>query len=393
MIQLSSPLVLPSGARLPNRIVKAAMSEVLADRVTGSPTESLVRLYARWAKSGAGLLLSGNVMVSREGRAELGQVVVENDRDIAMLRRWADAAQAHGARLWMQINHAGRQSPRGVTSEPVAPSAVPVAGLRAMFKPPRALGNEEIEDIIRRFAVTARIAKEAGFSGVQIHAAHGYLASQFLSPRTNLRDDAWGGDPKRRMRFLLEIVRAVHAAVGPAFPVGVKLNSADFQRGGFTEEESMNVVVALANEGVDLLEISGGNYERPVMMRASSAAREAYFLDYAERVRARTKMPLLLTGGMRTRATMESVIARGAVDAIGLARPMAYEPDLPAKLLSGESAGARVVSFDTGLRLVDDMLQNFFPQAQLARIAAGMEPDTTISRSRVLFEGLVQHYL
>lgn len=393
-VHLAKPLPLPSGSALPNRIVKAAMSEVLAHRHSGTPTEELVRLYERWATSGAGMMLTGNVMIDVESRGELGQVVVEDERHLPILRRWADAAQAHGAKLWMQINHAGRQAPRSVTANAVGPSAVGMKGLTGLFATPRALDGGEVLDLVRRFATTARIAKEAGFSGVQIHAAHGYLVSQFLSPLTNLRDDAWGGDAERRMRFLREIVRAVRAEVGPSFPIGVKLNSADFQRGGFGEDESMGVVVALEKEGIDLLEISGGNYESPAMMgsqRASTARREAYFLEYARKVRALVKTPLLLTGGMRTARVMESVVASGEVDAVGLGRPLSFEADLPARILRGE-AGAIEVEVKVGIRLLDDMLQAAFSQAQMARMARGLLPDLGISRWRVLAHAFAGYF-
>jgi 2,4-dienoyl-CoA reductase-like NADH-dependent reductase (Old Yellow Enzyme family) len=400
-VHLARPLALPGGGALPNRIVKAAMSEVLAQRDTGAPTEALVQLYSRWASSGAGLLLTGNVMVSRDSRGEPGNVVIEDERDLALLKRWAAAAQEHGAQLWMQINHAGRQVPRSVTAHTVAPSAVAMKGVGGLFSRPRALEEGEIEAIVDRFAETARIAKLAGFAGVQIHAAHGYLISQFLSPLANLREDAWGGDAERRMRFLLEIVRATRAAVGPSFPIAVKLNSADFQRGGFGEDESMAVVEALAKEGIDLLEISGGNYESPAMMgspklapRKSTVAREAYFLEYARKARGLVAVPLLLTGGLRTARAMESVVADGEVDAVGLARPLAFEPDLPARLLAGTAAGARGdVEARVGIRLFDDLLQSLFSQAQMARLAAGLAPDANLSRWWVLLAGIVHGYL
>ena len=215
-----------------------------------------------------------------------------------------------------------------------------MTGVGGMFSTPRALESREIEEIIARFATTARLSIEAGFTGVQVHGAHGYLVSQFLSPRSNRREDAWGGDATRRMRFLLEVVRAIRAEVGASIPVGVKLNSADFQRGGLTEEESMAVVEALETEGVDLLEISGGTYEAAAMvgvLKESTRSREAYFLDYAEAVRERTAMPLMLTGGLRSTAVMEETVATGAVDVIGLGRPLAVETDLCARILDGST--------------------------------------------------------
>ena len=397
MVTIASPLSLPSGATLPNRLAKAAMSEVLADPATGAPSEHHVRLYQRWGDGGAGLLITGHVIVDPEGRGEPGNVVVTDRRHLAGLARWAEAAQRGGARLWMQLNHAGRQAPRRVTRAPLAPSAVPVRGFAGAFARPRAMTDAEIRAVIERFAAAAAVAQAAGFHGVQIHGAHGYLVSQFLSPRTNLRDDAWGGDPARRMRFLLAVVDAVRAAVGPRFAVGVKLNSADFQRGGFTVDDAMDVARALERAGVDLLEVSGGNYESPAMagsgelpaaQRASSREREAYFLDYARRIRGVTAMPLMLTGGMRTRATMDAVLGAGDVDVIGLARPLTVAPALPRALLTGEVAAAPTVRVRSRIRRLDDALQVFWYQAQIHRMARGDDPDLELGRMGALWRGL-----
>jgi 2,4-dienoyl-CoA reductase-like NADH-dependent reductase (Old Yellow Enzyme family) len=388
MTSLSDPLVLPCGVRLRNRIGKAAMSEQLGD-AQGMPTDGLVRLYERWAASGCGLLISGNVMLDIHRRGEAGNVVIEDDRHAAALHRWASAATAHGAQLWMQINHPGRQTPRNMDPHPVAPSVVPMKIGGGAFARPRALEGAEIEDIIARFARTAAIATQTGFSGVQIHAAHGYLISQFLSPLTNLRDDAWGGDAARRRRFLLEIVRAVRDAVGPESAISVKLNSADFQRGGFDEDESMAVVAALDEAGIDLLEVSGGTYERTEMFdngsRASTQQREAYFLEYAEKVRAHTVLPLMLTGGFRSRIGMDAALASGAVDVIGLARPLAVEPDLPNRLLAGTSERALSIRLNTPSKLLDAAIVGAWHQYQLQRMADGELPDPTLSRTRALW--------
>jgi 2,4-dienoyl-CoA reductase-like NADH-dependent reductase (Old Yellow Enzyme family) len=397
MSQLASPLTLPNGVTLKNRLAKSAMSEVLADPADHAPNDALVRLYERWGKSGAGLLITGHVIVDEGGLGEPGNVVVVDDRHRAGLTRWANAGQAHGAQLWMQINHTGRQAPRRLIKQPVAPSAVGLKGMGGLFAKPRALTDREITDLVGRFATTAAAAKDAGFAGVQIHAAHGYLISQFLSPLVNQRDDAWGGDPARRSRFLLEIVRAVRGAVGAAFPIGVKLNSADFQRGGFTVDDAMDVVRGLEAAGLDLLEISGGNYESPAMagsgemqrqQRASSRDREAYFLDYAKQIRTVTKLPILLTGGMRSRATMEQAIASGAVDVIGMARPMAYTPDLPGRLLDGSLAAAPVVKLRSRIRLVDDIVQVMWFQQQITAMGHGRDPDPTLGVWAAFWRGI-----
>jgi len=384
---LARPLPLPCGVVLPNRIAKSAMSEALGDPRTLGPTDRLVRLYQRLGRGGAGLLITGNVMVERRGMGEPGNVVIEDDAHSVMLRRWAQAAQAHGSRIWVQLNHAGRQAVKAVVPAPVAPSAVSMKGMGAAFATPRALTPAEIEQVIARYAAAARVVRDAGFDGVQIHGAHGYLVSQFLSPLTNLRDDAWGGDPQRRMRFVIELFRKIRAAVGPAFPVGVKLNSADFQRGGFSAEDAILVAKALEAEGVDLLEISGGSYEAPAMMRTgemlkpgqeSTRSREAFFLEYAKQIRAATHVPLMLTGGLRTAAVMAEVIESGAVDVVGIARPMAFDPDLPGRLIRGEVAAAAPVKIRSHIRRLDGLMQIYWYQAQLHAMASGAEPNVNL---------------
>lgn len=388
-MQITQPLVLPCGARLPNRIAKAAMSERLAgpDR---RPTAELETLYRRWSEGGAGLLITGNVMVDPAALGEPGNVVLDFQSDLAPFRRWATAAKAAGNAVWMQINHPGRQSPRTLSPYPVAPSAVALKGMGGAFAPPRALEASEIEALVERFGITAERAAEAGFDGVQIHGAHGYLISQFLSPHTNRRDDAWGGDPLRRQRFLLSIVEAIRRRVGPSFAVSVKLNSADFQRGGFSADESMGVVQALEGKGLDLLEISGGTYERPAMFAeemkgaaASTRQREAFFLEYAEQVRSATRLPLMLTGGFRSQAAMEGALA-SAIDVVGLARPLAVEPDLPSRLLTRAAIGAVPVKIHTGIQLIDSILTGAWYQLQIQRLARGLAVAPRLSRLRAL---------
>jgi 2,4-dienoyl-CoA reductase-like NADH-dependent reductase (Old Yellow Enzyme family) len=354
---LAQPLTLPCGARLPNRLCKAAMTEGLADAWL-RPTPRLARLYRTWSEGGAGLLVSGNVQVDRRVLERPGNVAIDvtdpattSAEARAGLAEWARAGTAAGNHLWMQISHAGRQSPRYVTGEPLAPSAVQL-DILGHYARPRALTEAEILDLVSRFAAVAAIARDGGFTGVQVHGAHGYLISSFLSPVTNLRTDAWGGSLENRARFLLETLRAVRRSVGRDFPVGLKLNSDDFRQGGFSNEECVQVVRWLNDESVDLLEVSGGTYEQPrllgfegrrdsvVPVRESSRRREAYFAAYAERIRAVATMPLMITGGFRTREGMESALAEGDCDVIGLGRPLCTEPDLPRRLLSGEADAA-----------------------------------------------------
>lgn len=383
----ASPLTLPNGQQLDNRLAKSAMSERLADR-DHAPSEELVRLYERWGEGGTGLLITGNVMVDPRARGESGNVAIEDDRHLPALTVWAEAARRHGARLWMQINHPGRQSPRDLVPEPVSASAVPMTGIkRAVFAKPRALEPREIEGIVQRFAATAAVAEQAGFDGVQIHGAHGYLISQFLSPLTNHRDDDWGGDAARRRRFAIEVARAVRKAVSPGFAVGIKLNSADFQRGGFTNDDSVALVEALDAEGLDLIEISGGTYESAKMFeetvptRESSKRREAFFQAYVEMVQDRVTTPLMLTGGLRTRAGMMDAMASG-VDVVGMARPLALEPDLSARLIDGRAEAARPVRLATGNKLLDSVIQGSWYQTQIDRMGQGLSPDPDLGRLR-----------
>ena len=377
---LQQPFPLPHGTALPNRLAKAALSESLS-RPDHTPGTRIKTLYRRWSDSGAGLVITGNVMVDRRAIGEPGNVVVEDDRSHADLVEWADIIKANGAVAWAQINHPGRQAPRTLTPRPVAPSAVALPESGGMFAQPRALTGAEIEDIIARFAATAGHVVRAGFDGVQIHGAHGYLVSQFLSPLANQRTDEWGGTPEKRRRFVLEVARAIRAEIGTDKTMAIKLNSADFQRGGFSEDESIEVVHALAAEGIDLLEVSGGTYSSAAMLgvdptlKESTRKREAYFLDYALRVRAELPdLPLMLTGGVRTAEAMEDAVASGAIDVVGLGRPLTVEPDVPGALLDGTTTESDVRPKRSGIKLVDSLTELTAYTVQMWRMADGKEP-------------------
>jgi 2,4-dienoyl-CoA reductase-like NADH-dependent reductase (Old Yellow Enzyme family) len=386
---LDTPLVLPGGAAIKNRIVKAAMSEQLAS-LTGAPTPELERLFARWAAGGAGMLITGNVMIDRRSLGEPRNVVVEDERDMDALRRWAAAAKTQDTTATVQINHPGRQSFVGLSSRVVAPSAIPIDYPGAAK--PRALTSDEIGELIARFAETARIVVDAGFDGVQLHGAHGYLISQFLSPAANQRDDEWGGDAERRRRLLLEVTRAVRAAIGPDRILAIKLNSSDFQRGGFTEGESLDVIAHLDAENIDLLEISGGTYESPAMtgtIAESTRRREAYFLEFAEAVRQITTVPLMVTGGFRTKAGMTDAITTGATDLVGLARPLALEPELPATLIRDLAFIRSAFELKTlGVKKFDAIADLYWTQHQLHRIGTGKDPDPTYGALRALLSAM-----
>ena len=350
MTEITDKLDLPCGVRIKNRICKGAMTEGLADEQNRA-TSKHVNLYNRWSDGGAGILLTGNVQVDHRYLERPGNVVIEGQQtneQLSRLTAYAEAGTKNNTHLWMQISHAGRQTPASVAETPVAPSEVQLQMPGAQFGKPRSLSDEEILDIIQKFAHTASVAKETGFTGVQIHGAHGYLISEFLSPDINKRDDNWGGSLEKRSKFLLEIVRSVRKSVGDSFPVSLKLNSADFQKGGFTHEDAIQVASWLNEEGLDLLEISGGTYEQPHLVgidmglnperaevrRESTIAREAYFLDYANDIRNVFKGPLMVTGGFRSVQGMNDALNQNACDVIGIARPFCIDPQIANKLLN-----------------------------------------------------------
>ncbi|MGB8793207.1 MAG: NADH:flavin oxidoreductase/NADH oxidase family protein [Mycobacterium sp.] len=378
---LSEPLTLRSGITLANRLAKAATSEHLADR-RGAPTNQLITAYRTLALSGAGLLISGNVMVDGAALEAPRNVVIEDGRHREQLRRWAAVTEGTDAKFILQLSHPGRQTMRGNRlrgrrQDVVGPSEVPLAvGGGGLFRAPRALSEAEIKAIIARFARAAQIADDAGFHGVQIHAAHGYLFNQFLSPLVNRRTDRWGGSLENRMRLLLETVREIRATTSAQFLIAVKLNSADFQRGGCVADDSLTVARALEKEGIDLLEISGGTYESTAMVtgmpqRESTRAREAYFLEFAERFSQELSVPVMLTGGFRTRQGMKDALDSGAVDVVGLARPITYEPDLPQRLLDGTAEKSLVEPKTLGHKNIDDLLNSAWHQQQIARLGRG----------------------
>jgi 2,4-dienoyl-CoA reductase-like NADH-dependent reductase (Old Yellow Enzyme family) len=378
---LAQPLTLPCGTVLKNRLAKAPLTEGLADGMNRA-TEGHVRLYQAWAQGGAGLVVTGNVQVDRRFLERPGNVVIDNNGGLEQLRAYARAGTQNGTQLFMQISHPGRQTPRRDSAHPVAPSAIKLNLPESAFAPPRALELPEIADIIRRFAHVAKTAQDTGFSGVQIHAAHGYLVSEFLSPLANQRTDRYGGPLENRARLLLDIVRAIRKEVGPKFPITAKLNSSDFQKGGFDNAECLQLVQWLEQERLDMLEISGGNYEEPSMMGSkineagevageSTVKREAYFLDYAARIRKVTRIPLMVTGGFRSRAAMEAALRSGALDIIGLGRPMCVETDLPNRLLSGQAAAGG--AYEKTISPAKAGLGWFC--LQLLRIGHGQAPD------------------
>ncbi|WP_299674270.1 NADH:flavin oxidoreductase/NADH oxidase family protein [uncultured Tenacibaculum sp.] len=394
MTTLQDQLTLPNGTVLANRIAKSAMSENLSNK-THEPTPVLINAYKKWAKSGSGLLITGNVMIDSKALGEPMNVVVEDKRHFEKLQEWANSVQGTNTQLWVQINHPGRQAMDQINSVLKAPSAIPLKSKgrkKATTKIPEALTHEEIEDIIKRFGTTALILKEAGFGGVQIHGAHGYLVSQFLSPYTNVREDDWGGSLEKRARFVLDVYKEIRKQVGADFPIGIKLNSADFQKGGFSEEDSMKVIELLSEAGIDLIEISGGTYEAPAMMmgnrKQSTKEREAYFIDYIEKARAITKTPLMLTGGFRTVSVMQEAIASEELDVVGLARPFTLFPNIGNEILEESRPNFGVNINKTGVKGIDGMMNIIWYEAQIKRLGLGKKPNLKLSAWSVFFNYL-----
>jgi 2,4-dienoyl-CoA reductase-like NADH-dependent reductase (Old Yellow Enzyme family) len=409
---IEKPLSLPCGHTVPNRLCKAAMTEGLAD-AHDHATAAHQRLYTTWARGGAAILLTGNIMVDRRYLERAGNVVAEDVSGLVQLRAWAQSVQAAGSQLWAQISHPGRQCPRLVNLTPLAPSAVQLNAV-ANFGKPRAATEADIQDVIQRFVTTSAVMQEAGLDGVQIHGAHGYLLSQFLSARTNQRQDQWGGTLANRARLLLEVVRAVRSRVGPRFPISVKLNSSDFVKGGFTLDESVQVVQWLNDVGVDLLEVSGGTYEQLEFFKAlpesevrdSTREREAVFLEYAKSIKAVARMPIMVTGGFRTLAGMEAALTGGHTDMLGVARPFCLDPDFPNRMVAGQMHRLPVPedklvlgkgywgpnSTSSSMRTVNNLCQAGWYYRQIEQLAAGQQPLPELSPLQAMVAHLGKDY-
>jgi 2,4-dienoyl-CoA reductase-like NADH-dependent reductase (Old Yellow Enzyme family) len=379
---ISSSLTLANGVTLKNRIVKSAMSEALAD-ASNNPTPDLVALFERWSAGGAGLLITGNTPVDRLHLEHAGNFALDDISDMARVAELASAAKSGGAKVLAQLAHAGRQTPEAINPHPIS-----VSDLRldlAGYGDPVAASDADFEAVIAKFVRSALLARTAGFDGVEIHAAHGYLLSSALSPRINTRQDKWGGSLENRARLAVCVARAVRAAVEPGFIVAVKLNSSDFQKGGFNHHDSVKVAVMLEAEGVDFIEISGGTFETPTAYQhtsksRSTAAREGYFLDYAQAMKSALTIPLMVTGGFRSADVMNAAIAANKTDLIGMGRPFIIDPQFPAKLLSGSIAAAPAIErdFPPAEELPGGAVLNWFC-TQLAQLAHNGRPDLELS--------------
>ena len=379
---LFTPITLPNGTTIKNRFFKSAMSEGMGTR-DFQPKKNIATLYKRWAEGGTGLIITGNIMVDPKGTAEPGNIVFYKNSNMEILKDWAKQGQQHGAKVMVQLNHPGKQAPKTVSKQTVAPSAVPLGnGLNKLFSTPRALTTSEVEELVQKFVTSAKVAKEAGFSGVQIHAAHGYLISQFLSPHDNRRTDKYGGSLENRMRFLKEIYLGMREELGKDFTIGIKINSTDFKEDGLTEEDSLKTIIELANLGLDFVEISGGTYERPAMMGATSkSTNQVFFAEYSKKLKQKIEIPVVVTGGIRSINAMNTLLNDNTTDFIGIARPLTIDPNIPNKIKQGTYTIVETTRVSTGVKKLDkifgSLLGIVYYQVLMQNIAKGKEPKAT----------------
>jgi 2,4-dienoyl-CoA reductase-like NADH-dependent reductase (Old Yellow Enzyme family) len=373
-----STFTLPNGNQLKNRLVKAAMEENLANQYQ-LPDTALMQLYSSWALGGVGLIITGNVMVDHLAMTGPGGLVLEKNTDLVPFIQLAKRAQQNNCKVWMQINHPGRQVYKRMGGKVLSPSniALNMGKHSALFTQPKAMNEIEIQEVITRFVTSAKKAQEAGFNGVEVHAAHGYLLAQFLSPLTNKRQDSWGGSLENRARLLLNIVEQIRVACGRAFDLAVKLNSADFQRGGFDIDDAQQVVYWLAERNVDMVELSGGSYEAPAMQGRTAdnrtLAREAYFLEFASKIADSSQVPIMTTGGISRLLIAEQVIENG-VALVGMASALAYSPDLPLQWLEHPERIGFIPSVNWQDKTLSAIAVMALIKKQLRRMSRGQKP-------------------
>jgi 2,4-dienoyl-CoA reductase-like NADH-dependent reductase (Old Yellow Enzyme family) len=332
------------GAEIPNRFVRSATHEFMAED-DGTPTARHVELFSRLAEGEIGLIITGHAYVQPIGKASSRQTGVYDDRLIEALSLIPEAVHRFPSKIFVQIAHAGRQTkPSLAGGIPVAPSAVFDPASKVM---PRELDGDEIRRLIRDFAEAGRRARAAGFDGVQIHAAHGYLLSAFLSPYTNRRRDEWGGTTAGRVRVIVEIIGALKAAAGEKFPLIAKWNSTDFLPGGLEVEESVEMAARAVEAGLDGIEVSGGSAEAgrgSMWTGLRSEDEEGYFIGAAETFKKALPVPVIGLGGNRTFAVMERNVEAGRVDMISLSRPLIREPFLVREFRLGRAAKSACIS-------------------------------------------------
>ncbi|WP_259396880.1 oxidoreductase [Psychromonas sp. SR45-3] len=306
-------ITLPCGAIIKNRIVKSAMSDSLGNG-EGNATKAQARLYEKWAQGGVGLSIIGEVQIDYRYPETPGNLFLGPTSDIQALRLLTKQATINGAHIWPQLGQAGGLS-YSQLSVPKGPSPLNTDNFQCS-----GMSLEEVLELPDQYANAAKIAKKAGFTGVQIHAGHGFLLSQFLSPLFNHRQDKYGGDVSARCRLIIEIINKVRSEVGQSFPIGIKINSSDQLQGGLTQEEALEAIRILDKTSIDLIEISGGSYFPGAVSSSDSTSTGPYFINFAKKARKYTTIPLVVTGGFKTRQEVNTALASNEVEMIGLAR-------------------------------------------------------------------------
>lgn len=368
----------------PNRFLKGAMTERISSwdpknfEARGIPSKNLVNVYKRWGEGGLGLILSGNIMFEYDHLEAAGNPIIprgspyEGER-FDRFRDMATQGKAHGALMVGQVSHPGRQVESRIQKNPVSASDVQLEGniMGMTFAKPHAASDAEIKGFVEGWAHAAEYLEKAGWDGIQLHGAHGYLLAQFLSPTTNQRTDNYGGSLENRARLILEIAQAIRARCRPEFVVGIKLNSVEFQDKGFNPEEAKQLCAMLEQNKFDFVELSGGTYEKLAFahQRESTKKREAFFLDFAETiVPGLTKTKTYVTGGFKTVGAMVSAL--NTVDGVGLARPVCQEPHLCKDILEGKVLGAIHQKID----MENFGLTNVAAGTQIRQVGKDQEP-------------------
>jgi len=363
MSKLFEPITI-KGVEIKNRFVRSATAERMATE-EGYCTNELIKLYEDLAIGGVGLIVAGHASVQENGRSTFHMTGLHGDGFIPGLQKLTEAVHRFDSKIVLQINHGGRQTPpQFIGQTPVAPSRLEATDTSAET---RALTPEEIEELIDAYGQTARRAREAGYDGVQIHGAHGYMVCQFLSPLTNKRTDKWGGPIENRMRFVMEVYRSCREAAGEDYPIMIKLNCADFLENGYTLEEGCKVARALSDAGIDSIEMSGGvvgggkgtlNVDNvPIRPNIKIPDDEAYFIKEAEEFKKHIEVPFMLVGGLRTPALMERMLIEERCEFVSLCRPFIMEPDLVNKIKAGQEDPAGCVSCNLCLTRRTDPVQ------------------------------------
>lgn len=369
---LFQPLQLPCGVTLKNRLIKAAMSDALGDGC-GRPTQAQRQLYARWARGGVATAIVGEVQGS-PCFAENPANLVFQPEAADLFKELAQAGQVNGTGLWLQLGHAGALAHAEI-SQPAGPSAIDMPGLKCT-----AMTVADIRRLPDEFAQTAATARTLGFGGVEIHAAHGFLLSQFLSPLFNTRNDAYGGTPAARRRIVLDVLAAVREAVGASFPIALKLNASDMLEGGLTQTDALTLVQELETSSVDLIDISGGTYFPGAASSSDAAGKGPYFAAFAQEARKRTARPLMVTGGVKTYAQAHDLVAAGHADVVGLARALVLDPDLPNHWQAGEIQGPAYPS----LTAPEPGAVTAWYTMRIAALATGQDTEGTMEASAAL---------